>query len=344
MNAEFDFHGCRVCVSSDNADLLDQVGRDFAWFAAPPRGQPSHRIDLVVAPPPFDGLPPVRAAFTTPRNVCFRDGARSYLDFFGHALAVLDRDRCECTVYGTDPELLHEIAYLQMLSIVGQHLDARGLHRVHALAGSYRGRGLILMLPSGGGKSTMALALLRNPDFRLLAEDTPFVDRRATILPFPLRIGVRPGEPTGAPAHYIRTLSRMEFDPKTVVDIDFFRGRIGVPTAADYLFVGLRSLGTVSEIRPLSRIAALRSLVNHMVVGLGVHQGLEYLLERGGTDLLGMGGVVASRLRNALALVRRSSPHLFVLGRDLGKNYRTITAFLDAETAETGAFGPGGSP
>lgn len=337
MIANFDIHGCKVRVRCLDEDLLAQVARDFSWFAVDPSGgRPNHQIELVVALPPFDGLPPVRAAFTTPRNVCFHNGTQTFVHYFGRALAVLDRDRWECTVYGTDPVLLHEIAYLQTLSVVGQHLDQRGLHRIHALAGSYRGRGVILMLPSGGGKSTMALGLLENPNFRLLAEDTPVVNRQATILPFPLRIGVRPGEQTGVPERYTRTLRRMEFDPKTVIDIDFFRDRIGAATPADYLIAGQRSLGTVSEIRPLSRAAALRALVNHMIIGLGVYQGLEFMLERGTVELLGMGGTIASRLRNAWALVNRSRPHLFVMGRDSDKNCRTLAAFLDGETAASG--------
>jgi hypothetical protein len=284
--AGFDIHGCRVHVCCADEDLLVQVKRDFAWFAtAALGGPPNHRIELVLAPPPFDGLPEVSAAFTTPRNICYREGSHSYIDYFGRALAVFDREKHACVVYGTDPGLLHEIAYLQMLSVVGEVLDARGIHRIHALAGSYRG--LVLMLPSGGGKSTMALGLFANPSFRLLAEDTPLVDRQATILPFPLRVGVRPGEATGVPERFTRTLRRMEFDPKTVVDIDFFRDRIGTATSADYLIAGQRNLGTLSEIRPLSRVAALRVLVNHMVIGLGVYQGLEFMLERGAVELLG---------------------------------------------------------
>jgi len=345
MIANFDIHGCQIRVRCLDEDLLAQVRRDYAWFATDLSGErPSHQIELVVAPPPFDALPPVRAAFTTPRNVCYRDGARNYIDFFGRALAVLDRDQGECNVHGTNPGLLHEIAYLHILSVAGQHLDARGLHRIHALAGSYRGRGMILMLPSGGGKSTMALGLLGNPNFRLLAEDTPLVDREATILPFPLRIGVRPGDPTGVPERYTRTLRRMEFDPKTVIDIDFFRDRIGAATPAAYLFAGQRSLGMVSEIHPMSRAAALRALINHMVIGLGVYQGLEFMLERGAVELLGKGGVVASRLRSAWSLVNRSRPYLFVMGRDPGKNCQTLAAFLDGETAPGSDAGRGVVP
>jgi hypothetical protein len=136
----------------------------------------------------------------------------------------------------------------------------------------------------------------------------------------------------------------MEFDPKTVIDIDFFRDRIGAATPAAYLFAGQRSLGMVSEIHPMSRAAALRALINHMVIGLGVYQGLEFMLERGAVELLGKGGVVASRLRSAWSLVNRSRPYLFVMGRDPGKNCQTLAAFLDGETAPGSDAGRGVVP
>ncbi|MGH7806575.1 MAG: hypothetical protein ACRENT_00610 [Thermodesulfobacteriota bacterium] len=106
-------------------------------------------------------------------------------------------------MYGADHDLLHEIVFLFILSTVGQYLDARGLH---ALGVSYNNRGILLILPSGGGKSTLGLELMRHPGFLLLGEDTPLIDRRGYILPFPLRLGVRPEQDTGIPSQYLRSI------------------------------------------------------------------------------------------------------------------------------------------
>lgn len=233
-------------------------------------------------------------------------------------------------VHGGDPELLHEIAYLLILSTVGEHLDRRGVHRVHALGVSHGGRGILLLLPSGGGKSTMALRLLREPGFALIGEDTPLVERDGTLLPFPLRLGVRPGEDTGVAPEHVRTVRRMEFDPKTLVDIDVFRDRIvNGPVAPAAILVGERNLGRVSSIEPLAHAPALGALVKNMVVGLGVYQGMEFVLERGLGDLAGKVGVATARLRAAVRLLRRAPAHRFVLGRDLDRNYRTLLEFVE---------------
>jgi len=331
--ARFDFHGVAIEVVSPSAELVSEVRRDFVWFhrAAPTDHALAapFRIELHLEAPAYDALPALPAAFFTPRNVCYRDRGRTYIDYFGRALAVFDRAAESCVVHGADPELVHEIAYLLILSTVGERLDRRGVHRVHALGVRHRGRGVLLLLPSGGGKSTMAMRLLREPGFELIGEDTPLVERDGTLLPFPLRLGVRPGEDAGVAPEHVRTVRRMEFDPKTLVDIDVFRDRIvGGPVAPGAILVGQRNLGRVSAIEPLALGPALGALVKYMVVGLGVYQGMEFLLERGVGDLAGKLGTAASRLRAAAQLLRRAPAHRFVLGRDIDRNYRTLLEFL----------------
>jgi hypothetical protein len=326
----FEFYGCGVEVSSPEASLVDEVRRDFLYFRRP-GAECQLRVEMLLEPPPYGELPSVPAAFLTPRNVCFRQGQTMYVDYFGRALAVFERVAGRCVVYSTDYDLIHEVVYLFILSTVGQALDRAGLHRVHALGVSYRDRATLLLLPSGGGKSTMALELLREPGFQLLGEDTPLVDRRGRILPFPLRLGVCAGSTTGVPEQYLRTKRRMEFDPKTLIDIGYFQDRLaasGRPVEPGLILVGQRNLGQETDIVPLSRAGALKALVKYMVVGLGVYQGLEFLLERGIGDLAGKGGTVASRLYNATRLVSRAPAYRFVLGRNIRQNTERLLEFL----------------
>ncbi|MBI3800787.1 MAG: hypothetical protein HY268_27885 [Deltaproteobacteria bacterium] len=268
------------------------------------------------------------ASVITPRNVCFQNGKVTYVDYFGQGLAVFDRQDKRCLIYGMDHDLVHEIAFLFILSTVGQYLDSRRMHRVHALGVSYNDEGILLLLPSGGGKSTMALELMRQPGFFLLGEDTPLIDRHGRIFPFPLRLGVHPDHNTGIPPQYLRTVNRMEFDPKTLIDIEYFKDRLSEPVKASLILVGERNLGDVSEIVPLARHRAFKALVKYLIVGLGVYQGLEFLLERGLSDLLGKTGVIASRVYNSLSLLARVPAYRFVLGRNKEKNCQTLVEFI----------------
>jgi hypothetical protein len=333
MIVGFDFYGLTVEVSCAAPELVEEVRRDFAYFQVPTDGA-QVQVEMRLSAPPYSELPAIPASFLTPRNICFHNGRLSYIDYFGRGLVVFDRQIRQCIVYGTDRELLREIVYLFLLSTVGQHLDQRRLHRVHALGVSYRGRGILLLLPSGGGKSTMALQLLKHPGVSLLGEDTPLIDHHGRILPFPLRPGVRHGQQTGIPPQFLRTVQRMEFDPKTLIDIEFFRDRIGQAVEPGAILVGERNLGDVSEITPLARRRALRALLKYAVVGLGVYQGMEFLLERGLGEMLGKGGVVASRLYNSLRLLSRAPSYRFVLGRDTTRNFETLLDFCN-DTAQT---------
>jgi hypothetical protein len=329
VEERFRFYGYTVGVESATAGLIEQVRRDFLYFHIPAGdGRPNMRLRLVLEPPPYAELPSAPASIITPRNVCFRQDDLTYIDYFGKALAIFNRQAGECRVYGTDADLLHEIAYLFLLSTAGESLDARGLHRVHGLGVSYNGHGVLILLPSGGGKSTLALDLLRRPGFLLLGEDTPLIDRAGRMLPFPLRLGIRPDQKTEIPPRYLRTMPRMEFEPKTLIDLEYFQDRLGTAAEPKLMLVGQRNLGDVSGIVPLARHRALRSLVSNMVVGLGIYQGLEFLLVRGLFELVGKAGVASSRLYNALRLLRRAPAYRFVMGRNRERNTETLVRFV----------------
>ena len=184
----------------------------------------------------------------------------------------------------------------------------------------------------------MALQLLKHPGVLLLGEDTPLIDRHGRIWPFPLRLGVRLGQQTGIPPQYLRTVQRMEFDPKTLIDIEFFHDRVGKEVEPVAILIGERNLGDVSEITPLARYRALRSLLKYVVVGLGVYQGMEFVLERGVREVFGKGEIAASRLYNSLRLLARAPAYRFVLGRDTTKNFHTLLKFCNSTAPVPGAL------
>lgn len=338
MGISFDFYGLVVEVTGSDDAVVEEVRRDFSFFERPeghstdPEPEDRVVIRMNLEAPRYEGLPAVPATVLTPRNVSFLDGRTSYIDYFGRGLVVYKRGERLCEAYSADRDLLREIIYLFLLSTVGQHLDRRGLHRLHALGVSYCGKGVLLLLPSGGGKSTLARTLLEEPGFVLLSEDTPLIDRSGRVLPFHLPLGIRLGGETDVPEKYLRTVRRMEFEPKTLVDLEYYGEGIGsdiVPPGV--ILIGQRNLGEVSEIVPLWRLQGFKALVKNMVVGLGVYQGLEFLLERSLWEALGKVGTGFSRLYNSLRLLSRAKVYRFTLGRDHEKNRKTLLEFVQRE-------------
>ena len=61
-----------------------------------------------------------------------------------------------------------------------------------------------------------------------MSEDSPLVSVNGEIYPFPLCLGCKGPPPENVPEKYVRRVSRMEFDPKTLIDLDFFESKLVV--------------------------------------------------------------------------------------------------------------------
>ncbi len=335
FHLELDVYGVTVGIHSSNAVAGEQLGEDFAHFRVEPgrpqteAGGPLLTLWLHHQPPPYGEVPAKVATVYTPRNVSFVEGGRTYIDYSGRALAVLQGESGRLDVYSQDAELLYEVGYLFLLSQVGERMDERGLHRVHALGISVEGRAGLVLLPMGGGKSTLATHLLSpRRQVRLLSDDSPIVDRQGRLHAFPLRIGILPGDEAGYRPDQLRTIQRMEFGPKLLLRHELFAERVAADAAPGVVFVGRRSLSAGCEIVPATRLAALWALIPNCVIGLGLFQGMEFVFNRDARELGRKARVAFSRLRNCVALVRRSQTVTVVLGRDLERNADAILGFL----------------
>ena len=325
----FDVHGLRIGLDGDWPEVAEQVRLDFAWFASDLPGGVDVTITLHKATPDLASYGSLEAAFVTPRNVVFSDEERTIIDYSGRAVAVLDRRAAVLAVTGVDPQVVHEAAYLFMLSRVGEHLDAIGLPRLHALGLAGAQGGVAVMLPSGGGKSTLALRALRTAGVRLLSEDSPLIDRHGMLHPFPLRMGLTEQHAAELPDEHVRRIERIEFDPKLLLDVEAFRDRIE-PTAQPtrHLVIGMRTLGSDASLERIPRRRVAGTLLRECVVGVGIYQGMEFVLQRGMRDVLGKTRPAAGRAAACLAVARRADAWTLRLGRDREANWAALEPLL----------------
>lgn len=324
-------HGLSVAVGGEWPDVLDQVRLDFAWFERPAAETASADVEVTIEcrPPDFEALGDGVASFVTPRNVVYQDRERTVVDYFGRAVSILDRATGRTVVQGEDVHLVHEAVYHLLLSRIGEHLDACGLTRLHALGLAGAQGGVAVMLPSGGGKSTLALRALRAEDVRLLSEDSPLIDRSGTVHPFPLRIAVNPTDAATLPDGAVRRIDRMEFHPKLVLDLEAFADRVeSQPQPLRHLVIGRRSLGTHASLDPVPRRSAVSTLIREAVVGVGIYQGMEFVLQHGMRDVVGKVGVAASRAACCSRALQRASVWQLTVGRDHARNWEALAPLL----------------
>jgi hypothetical protein len=334
----FDFYGVKILIVCDDREIRDRVLEDFRYFSLSDDSvsdQRSHHL-LIHAyrrPPDYEALPPIRATIYSPRNICYSNGDTTYIDYFGGALSVYSRRQRSLVIYSDRLHLLHEVIFLTVLSRVCEELERKGMHRVHALAVERNGVCALFLLPSGGGKTTLGLEILKQAaPYRLVSEDSPLITRSGRILPFPLRIGIVAKEkPDVAPEH-LNYLERMEFEPKYLISLKAFEGKIAKGVFCPRLiFLGERTLAPGCTIRKGGRIRGFKALVRHMIVGVGLYQGVEFLLQTSITDLLRYVGLFCSRLVAGLAMLRQSRVFVVDLGRNPGNNIAAILSFLDSQ-------------
>ena len=329
----FDFYGVTVLVTFDEAEVGRRIENDFSHFVVSGIvGTPTLCLRTQRVKPDYAGLPPLKAQVYSPRNICYPDGERTYIDYFGNALAIYDRSQFEIEIQSPDIHLLHEIVFLSMISRVNEKLEDRGMHRVHALAVESGGQAALFMMPSGGGKTTLAMEFLKRVDhYRILSEDSPIIDRTGRVLPYPLRFGVVGEKPQAIREEHLTFMKRMEFEPKYLISLEAFEGSIASdPAIPKFLFIGDRTLGPECRIQPVGFVTAMKSLMRHMVVGVGLYQGVEFLLQSSLTDLLQGSGRFLSRFRRAFTLARHAEVFALELGRQPARNIATVIDFLES--------------
>jgi hypothetical protein len=325
QRAFFDVYGYRFELRSTCPSAFDGLCQDFAFFHSDARGA-ERVVEVCFEDPQYDGLPACDAAIHTPRNIVYKTATDSFIDYQGRGIARHDRQSGSFRIQGLDEDILYEAAYLFLLSQCGEFLDRRGKHRVHALGVVIQGKAVVVLLPMGGGKSTLAYDLLKHPKVKLLSDDSPLVDRAGNLFAYPLRIGLLPGAEGEVPEQHRRVIQRMGFGPKVSVSYEYFADRVVAGAEPGIVFLGTRRLSNDCRIERAGLTMGLRRLLADCVVGLGLFQGVEFVLNRKLSELLPLAGVASSRLWSSWRLLRRSRVYRLGLGRDRELNARTVVA------------------
>lgn len=328
-STQLDIHGLRVSIGGDWPEVIEALRLDFAWFEGS-ASDVAADVEVVIErqDPDLDAFGDLPAAFVTPRNVVYQDGRRTVIEYAGRALSVLDRDSGRLVVQGESEQVVHAAAYNYVLSRVGQHLDSSRMVRLHGLGLVGAQGAVVVMLPSGGGKTSLALKAIRSRGPMLLSEDSPLLDRRGRLHPFPLRIGLNPGD---APEREeeLRRIERLEFHPKLALEVETFAEKIASSSAPlRHLVIGRRSLGRGASLTPAPRRMALGPLLREAVVGVGIYQGMEFVLQRGMRDVLNHAGTAFTRASCCGAGLARAKVWRLQTGRDQERNWEAIQPLL----------------
>ena len=322
-------HGLIVECKTDSCSMAYLILRPFYYFL-----EQSNTSDVTIiikeTKPPYASFPSVPVKFSTPRNVVYQAGQMKIIDYFGKGVVLEDRPCKTFRIYSENLNFLAEAFYLLVLSLFGQFCDSKGLLRVHALSVSYNNKAILLPVSPGGGKSTMAMALLKEKEFKLISDDESIYDKSGRILPLPLRIGTLNKKIVNSiPDKFVYEIDRMEFGKKYFIDCRYWGSQIEKrPLKKIVLFTSQRILNGKPSIRTVSESDVLRTLIRDAVFGIGLYQGIEFLFNHSTAEAFSKINVILKRLRMAVRLSRGSSKYGMVFSDDIEANAECFKNFI----------------
>ncbi len=328
-----DIHGLVIACDAGSTEAELALTRPFAFFRVS-SGEPLALVRVEPVEPPYGDFPALSAQFSTPRNVVYRHGRLKIVDYFGRGAVVHDPDRATYTIYSSDANLRQESFYLLVLSLLGQHCDRVGRLRVHALALSAADRAFLFLMPPGSGKSTLALGMMRQGNVRYISDDDPLFDPARGILCFPRSLGILDRRSIAeVPDRFVSRVDRMEFGTKYFLDADYFGDRIETRALDRIAMVTVRRvLNGEPSIEPSSRRAVLRALIRDAVLGIGLYQGIEFLVQRSSSEVFARLPILLRRTMLAVRLAHRARPFRLTANRDRDGVRRAVEEFVERQS------------
>jgi hypothetical protein len=331
-------YGYFVLIICKNQELQKRLAWDFSFFLVEEVKdfQKVLEINLIQKPSELNLIPPSSKKFISSTNsITYNDGHIRYNDYHGEALSIFDYKNEFATIMSDNLDRLHEISYLLILSRSGKYLDKRGIHKIHAFGICKNHKIIIGNFPMQGGKTTLFINMLKDKDVSIISDDTPLINNRLEILPFPIRVGVdnqqQFNELKGLyPDANFYQLDRKKYGIKYLMDITGFNNPMYSTSGQDQKIIlyGKKTYGPNCKIKKCNKFKMLYYLALSLIIGLGLPLIREYYLEHKLSDYISITQIAFSRFKVALKLLTRSTTYEIELGTDNEHNVKTIKIFF----------------
>lgn len=283
--------GLFIQFDSKEENLLSRIRCDFEYFIIDKYSYGSLlKITAEHTPEiPLQLIPKnLKPLFQRHNSITYEENGKRYNDYYGSVLSIFESKKNAAMVYGKDLDKLYEVVYLFILSIAGKYGDLNGLHRIHAFSVVKNFSGLICMQPMRGGKSTLFSELLLNhKNIEIVSDDTPLLNTKGELLPFPLRISLdKIPEQLNLNSNEYYLMKREFYKEKYSISLKAFQKPIA--KKCDY-FIFIEAHRSTYEFPYAVKMSPLRlfkRLFHHMVIGIGIPIIFEYFWETGSEDFI----------------------------------------------------------
>lgn len=328
-NLNLNIYGVNIECQSHSFELISLLSKDFQYFKTEKALKNPYLYQFYIHPPPFERLSNLSVDKHSANSMTTDQGNIRYNNYYGKALSVYDLKAESCQVFSENINILHELSYLIILSRSGKKLETQGMHKVHAFGVSKSGKAIIGMMPMKGGKTTTFLELLKYKDLDILSDDTPIVNAKGYLLPFPLRIGIESNaeKPKGDKSK-IYSIERSHYGKKILFPIDYFENQVSGVCSDAILIDCKRWYNSDCALIKVKKYQMISPLVKNMLVGVGLPLIIEYFLELTLKDFFKLSFIFIRRLSSMSRLLLRSKCYRIYLGNNPKKNAQLIYSLL----------------
>jgi hypothetical protein len=258
-----------------------------------------------------------------------------YINYKNRALSIYDEQNKSLEIISKNQDLLHELCYLSILTMVGEALEKKGCYRLHGLSFKYQNKGIIVTADSGVGKTSLFLDLIKSPDIYFFSDDVTLINKGLRIMPFPLRIGVPEKDRENIKnisLQYVYELSRRKYGKKILLDINSMRHKVSGSTEIDILLLGKRWDSAECKIKRVPGITLYPTLFKNFVIGIGLPQLIEYLdLNVSFNCPIKLFKKAMARLIVAVRLIQKCETYIIYLGTNTVNNIDTLIKLIQEQ-------------
>ena len=304
--------------------IHEDLKHDFGYFISGCAPRPFAIDSLSTAARPANW----KKLFRFRESTVFRNSKGSQrICFFGSSFVEYNFRKRQCQIFCDDPAVLYETIYLVVLSYVGEQLGRMGAHRLHGFGFEMNGKGSVLLAPSGGGKSTLALELLKAKRTRILSDDTPVIGKDGKMTAFPQRNPLK--KVSGVGEEHLRRFKRHKHGEKIVIGSSFFGSQILAQANVDWLIVSKRTTKKQSSVRRVHKLNAILPLLKWLVVGYETPQIWQLYLRASPSDVIHKIGILTHRLQVAGQLFKNAQVAEIQLSTDPVESAHELAEFME---------------
>jgi hypothetical protein len=234
----------------------------------------------------------------------------------------------EGKIYSNSESFLSALLQAVILCKVDELLSEKGIFKFSWLSMSVNGLAILFLTLPGGGKTSLALDLLKISDFKLLSDTYTVVTSTGEVLPFPLDLYSRGDMLPEIPQAHQELFNNSFHGHRVTIDIDYFRDKLAGSCRPYIMAVCKRIFSQKARIEKLSKWKTVLFVYQQALAKYRFYQSDGFLIPENRKSSYRRYLISIKRTLVAIKTLWKSQTFLLYLGVNKGENARIVSEFI----------------